>query len=169
MSTLYMMFGYPGAGKTTASRIISELTGAVRLSSDQYRADKYINPTFSAQEHAEVYSGLDNLCRQLLTQGKDVIYDANLNRLLHRQEKYEICKETGAIPLLIWVQVPKEVARTRATEKGAGDPHRPFGNLDGTTFDRLATEIEAPKENEPFMAINGTKITASYIQTLLQL
>ena len=30
--TLFMMFGYPGAGKTTTAEIINELTGAEHLS-----------------------------------------------------------------------------------------------------------------------------------------
>ena len=166
---LYMMFGYPGAGKTTTARIISQLTGAVRLSSDQYRAEKYTTPTFTPKEHDEVYRDLDTMCRQLLSQGKDVIYDANLNRRIHRQEKYEICQQTNAKPKLLWVQTPKEIAKTRATENGEIDPHRPFGNLDVAVFDRLAQEIETPTEDESYIVVDGTKITTEYIRTLLQL
>lgn len=84
-TNLCMMFGYLGAGKTTATRIIHEFTGAVCFSSDQYRANKYVNPTFFSQQHAEVCSDLDSLCQQLLTQGKGVIYNTNLNRQVHRQ------------------------------------------------------------------------------------
>lgn len=164
-----MMFGYPGAGKTTTARIIAELTGATRLSSDQYRAKKYPSPKFSLKEHNEVYDDLNTICLQLLTQGKDVIYDANLNRHIHRQEKYDICQQTKAQAKLLWVQTPQEIAKTRATKNGNADLHRPFGNLDESVFDRLAREMEAPQGKEIYIAIDGTKITTEYICSLLQL
>lgn len=168
MSTLYMMFGYPGAGKTTTARIIAELTGAIRLSSDQYRAEKYATPSFTPEEHDEVYNDLNVKCQELLSQGIDVIYDANLNRLIHRQEKYDICNRTGSQAKLIWVQTPKDIAKTRATENGETDPHRPFGNLDANVFDRLTREIEIPSDDEPFIIVDGTKITPEYIHNLLK-
>jgi len=83
---LYLMLGYPGAGKTTTAHILSELTGAVRLSSDDFRFAMFPQPTFSNDEHATLYRTLDFVTEMLLANGVSVIYDANLNRYQHRAD-----------------------------------------------------------------------------------
>ncbi len=168
MATLYMMLGYPGAGKTTAAEHIQQLTGAVHLSSDEVRTKIFENPEFSQTEHDTLYSELDRQTKELLSQGKSVIYDANLNRFQHRLEKYDICKRTGANPELIWVQTPKSLAKHRAT--AIGRLHLvPKNETLSEMFDRIALIIEEPGPDEPYTAIDGTKITSDYISQTLNL
>lgn len=82
------MLGYPGAGKTTVSEHISQITGAVHLNSDQFRIHMFKNPLeISETEHENMYRMLDHIAEQTLSSGKSVIYDANLNRYAHRKEK----------------------------------------------------------------------------------
>lgn len=161
-----MMFGYPGAGKTTTAKILSELTGAVHLSSDQLRLELFPNPSFSAEEHAELYRELDSRTEQLLSEGRDVIYDANLNRRQHRDEKYEICRRTGAIPKLIWVQTEKEIAKRRALHDSRS-PLWPRYEHPSQLFDRVASIIEPPAENEAYVTLDGQSITAEQISAIL--
>ncbi len=163
------MLGYPGAGKTTTAEIIAQLTGAVHLASDKLRLSMFKNPTFSKAEHDELYSKINQMTEELLKSGKSVIYDANLNRYIHRQEKYDIAKNTGAAVLLVWIQADTNLAKRRATELSNGDPKRPYGNLDPATFDRLVDQIEPPRENEKHITLDGTKITSDYVSTQLGL
>lgn len=144
------MLGYPGAGKTSVAEKIAELTGAVHLNSDWFRLHMYKQPTFSQAEHDSVYGNLDYLCELILGSGKSVIYDANLNRYVHRQEKYKIAKRTGTQAKLIFVKTDIKTAKHRATvEADKNRRHRPYGNMDLSTFERLAVEIELPKSSEP--------------------
>lgn len=163
-----MMFGYPGAGKTTAAETIARLTGAVRLSSDAVRLELFPAPTFSQTEHDALYHTLDLRTEELLHQGKDVIYDANLNRYKHRKEKYDICKRAGAEPVLLWVQTPRDIARVRAVHENRRQLW-PAGETPEKMFDRIADIIEEPGPAEPFLAIDGTKITDEYLRDLLKL
>src|SRR2546430_16282489 len=117
-ATLYMMLGYPGAGKTTAAGIIAELTGAVRLSSDELRLRVFKQPAFTQAEHDAVYATLDYLTELLLAEGGSVVYDANLNRFEHRQEKYDLCERTKARPVVLWLQTSVELAKKRAVLRG---------------------------------------------------
>lgn len=162
------MLGYPGAGKTTTAQVIHELTGAEHLSSDKLRLELFPQPSFSPEEHDALYKTLDERTEALLSQEKDVIYDANLNRYEHRKDKYTICQRTGARPELIWVQTPKEIARQRAT-----DPARqqlvPLGETLPQMFDRIAGIIEEPIADEPYIIVDGTKVTAEYITNKLDL
>ena len=167
--TLYLMLGYPGAGKTTTAEIIARLTGAVHLASDKIRLEMFPNPEFTPQEHATLYKAIDEQTEQLLQEGKSVIYDANLNRYQHRKEKYDICVQVGAKPLLVWVQADEELAKQRATQNSEDNPKRPYGNLNTQTFDRLVREIEPPRGNEPHITLDGTRITLENVKKALEL
>lgn len=168
MAKLYLMLGYPGAGKTTVAEHIHHLTGAVHLSSDKIRLELFPKPTFSEEEHAALYAEIDRRTHDLLAVGEDVIYDANLNRYVHRKEKYDICQQTGATPQLIWVKTATELAKERATVLGVNDPdRRPFGNLDGAVFDRLASEIEPPTQGEKPIVIDGQNVSRESVAVAL--
>lgn len=166
--TLFLMLGYPGAGKTTTAEIVSELTGAVKLSSDQIRLHMFKHPKFTQDEHDAVYGTLDYLTELLLGRGVSVIYDANLNRFQHRLEKYEICERTGAKSVVLWLRTETELAKKRATELGHTDPaRRVYGNLSPEVFDRLAREIEPPREDEQVIELDGTNLQKQTVAELL--
>lgn len=168
MATLYMMFGYPGAGKTTTADAISKSTGAAHLSSDKMRLELFPAPTFSQQEHDAVYVALNSRTEQLLRAGKDVVYDANLNRLAYRKEKYDICRRIGAKPLLFWVQTAKELSKFRAVHESR-QRLWPEGEDAESMFDRIADILEEPGPAEPYIAIDGTKVMPHYIKAILGL
>lgn len=161
-----MMFGYPGAGKTTVAMSISRLTGAIHLSSDKQRLAMFNPPNFSQQEHNILYDELDRLTAQFLSSKKDVIYDANLNRLKHRNEKYNICEKIGSTPILIWVQTPRQTARNRAINV-IRKPLWPKDETATQMFNRIADIIELPGPDEPVIKLDGTKITDDYIREKL--
>lgn len=164
--TLFMMFGYPGAGKTTTAKTIHELTGAEHLSSDALRLELFPKPTYTQEEHDKVYAELDRRAEELLKQGKSVVYDANLNRYMHRLEKYELCERTGAKAVMIWVQAPKQLARERAVMRG----HHHLVPKDETfesMFDRVTSIIEEPREDEPLYTISGDPLDKNEIAGLI--
>ncbi len=163
---LYLMFGYPGAGKTTASKIIHEITGAIHLSSDQTRFEMFPSPAFSQKEHDMLYHNLDKETELLLQQGKNVIYDANLNRLQHRQDKYEICQRIGAKPVLIWIKTPRDEAKQRASHLSRQHLWPPNETSD-QLFERIANLIELPTADEKYIEIDGTKLDKENIKKVL--
>jgi predicted kinase len=167
---LYMMLGIPGSGKTSVSEYIADTTKAVHISSDQFRKHMFDSPdNITEIEHDQIYSMLDYIASQILKSGKSVIYDANLNRHVHRQEKYEICDKIGAEPKLIWVKTDEKVARLRATEQADLHPeHRPFGNMRIETFKRLCKQMEEPKQDEEAAVINGNDINQEEIAKILK-
>ncbi len=160
------MLGYPGAGKTTAAEFIAKLTGAVHLASDNIRLELFPNPQFTEEEHQKLYDVIDARTKQLLSEGKDVIYDANLNRYQHRQEKYAICQALGAKPVLLWVQSDKAAAKERATHHSRRKLWSPHETPEAM-FDRIAQLIELPQAGEAYIAVDSTKLSENYIQELL--
>jgi predicted kinase len=164
---LYLMFGYPGAGKTTVASLIHEVTGAEHLSSDQIRLELFPEPTFSQEEHNKLYTEIDARTKALLAAGKDVIYDANLNRYSHRQEKYAICEAVGAQSKLIWVQTPREVAKLRAQQTDRLHLW-PKNETPDAMFERIADVIEEPWESENYVTIAGEGVTQDKVAALLR-
>ncbi|HEX5797362.1 MAG TPA: ATP-binding protein [Candidatus Saccharimonadales bacterium] len=169
--TLYLMLGYPGAGKTTVAEHIATLTGAVHLNSDQFRLHMFDKPLgITDAEHDRMYEMLDHITERTLSSGKSVIYDANLNRYAHRKEKYDIAERTGAQARLVWVTTDEPTARQRATVEAPKHPrHRPFGNMKTEVFARLISEIEPPKETEQTITIDGNLISYTKIKKALEL
>lgn len=163
---LYLMLGYPGAGKTTTAHILSELTGAVRLSSDEFRFAMFPQPTFSEAEHTTLYRTLDFVTEMLLRSGVSVIYDANLNRYQHRAEKYDICARTGAEAVVVWLQTERELAKQRAIHEDRAHFAPKDETLDNM-FERITGVFEAPHAEEPVLVVNGRDVTGNSLQQLL--
>lgn len=162
--TLYLMLGYPGAGKTTTAEFVAELTGAVHLASDKIRLALFPKPKFTPEEHNLVYITLNKRTVQLLKQGKSVIYDANLNKYAYRAEKYAICRKVDAKSVVLWLTTEKNEAKKRTIQNDKN--RRPFMR-DVETFERIAREIEPPRVNEEVIKIDGKHITKESVQAAL--
>lgn len=156
-ATLHLLMGLPGAGKSTLARQLSELTKATRLSSDETRIMLFDEPCFSQDEHDRLYAILDHNLEHLLAAGMDVIYDANLNRRVHRDEKYATAKEYDAEVKLWWVQTPEELAKQRRVDE-QDELLLPEGETSEKMFDRIAAIIEEPGKDEPHVVIDGRNI-----------
>lgn len=171
--TLYLMIGLPGAGKTTTSRAIHELTGAVHLWADQERREMYGIPTYSHQENMELYDRLNAEATALLQDGKSVIYDTNFGFYKDRQLMSKIAQKNKAQTKLIWVTAPEDLARQRATDSVVRHPSRVLGDHKGNMplqkFEHIRSSFEEPTEHEEYIELDGTKITTEYVANALGL
>lgn len=171
--TLYLMLGYPGSGKTTTARLIRELTGAVHIWEDQKRLETNPHPVFSQSENDRLHTLLNTQTGELLGQGTHVIYDTSFNRREDRRRMYDIADACGATVKLIWLQTDKETARQRATKDTASQPTRilatVLGDMDQETFNRLSDKLETPEDTEPYIAVDGTRVTRDYLREKLGL
>jgi predicted kinase len=163
------MMGYPGSGKTTTSRIIHDLTGAIHLWADQMRCERFGTPTYTRTETKELYQHLNQVTDELLATGQSVIYDTNFNFYRDRQQMRQIAAKHGATVRLIWVRAPKELAHARATQNAHKQGTRILGNMPDEVFEHIAGGLQEPHADESVIVLDGTKITPVYVQEKLSL
>ena len=166
---LYLMVGYPGAGKTSLARIISEATGAIHIWSDKERHEMFPNPTHSQQESHQLYEALNKRTSQLLAAGNSVVFDTNFNFYSDRQKLREIAANNNAECRVVWLSTPEEVSRSRAvrTPQIRNGYHT---DMSDEQFDQIISKLEAPQDNENFIkldAANLDKSTALHILGLV--
>lgn len=155
---LYLLVGYPGAGKTTAARLIKEKNGAFHIWADHERRKLFKHPTHSREESKELYDQLNEATDYLLDQGKSVIFDTNFNFRSDRDRLRAIAKSHGADTYVVWIATPKEVARRRAVEQSHGQDTRLYGNMSLADFERIASHLQPPDEDENVVKIDGTEL-----------
>jgi predicted kinase len=165
--TLFLMLGYPGAGKTTAAGIIHHLTGAVHLWADRERNNRFPNPTHSHQENMALYGQLNTETAELLRQGKSVIFDTNFNYFRDREKLRAIAAEAGAKAIVIWVATHKDLARIRAVERSEGQPTRVWGNMSLEDFERISDGFEEPQHHERVIKLDGQALDYQEIERAL--
>lgn len=164
--TLYLMLGYPGAGKTTVARIIHEATGAVHLWSDIERHKMFDRPTHSETESVKLYDELNRRAGAWLTEGRSVVFDTTFNFREDRHKLKSIADRAGADAVVLWVEMPVEEARSRSV--GTGQRRNGYHTrMTGGHFDELAAKLEAPGKDEKVIKIDGLKLDRQTVLSLL--
>ena len=164
--TLYLFIGYPGAGKTAVSKIIAETTGAVHLWADAERHKMFAQASHSEAESLKLYDYLNARAEKLLGEGKSVVFDTNFNFYADRQKLRDIASRQGAETVILWVTVPKEVAKARAV--GITDSRNGYMNvMTEQQFESIVCKLEPPRKDEKILKIDGTKFDRQDIVALI--
>lgn len=163
---LYLMVGYPGAGKTTVARWIAEHTGATHLWADAERNKLFERPSHSETESSQLYDQLNERTDTLLGEGKSVIFDTNFNYYRDRQLMRDIAARRQAKVTVIWVATPADTAKQRAVHSNVVRNGYDFV-MSPEQFDAIASKLEPPRPDEKIIKIDGTKLDAATVSSLI--
>lgn len=158
MSYLFLTLGYPGSGKTYFSERFSKEMDIVHLNADRFRLQMFAQPTYTPEEHRQLFEAMDKKCKELLENGQSVIYDANHNRRWKRKVMQDIADAAGARYLLLYFKTPLEVALERNAGREIGkteEEKTAYRTVDEAVIHRMNRNIETPGDNEPFVEVDG--------------
>lgn len=161
--TLYLMVGIPGAGKTTASKIIADITGATHIWADHERRLMWPEPSYTPEENDTLYIRLNTKAEALLRSGHSVVYDTAFNHYHDRQKLRDLAKRNDTDVVVIWIQAPKDIAKLRAQNVHEHNHTRVLGNMTDEHFGALSNKLEEPHDNEPTIILDGTKLSREYV------
>lgn len=153
--------GHPGSGKTYFSERLAKELGYFHLSSDKTRLMMFENPSYKQEEHQVVFRFMDNLALELLKTGVGVIYDANLNKRVHRKKIADIARKAKVKQKIIWIRTDTNTALKRINKRSQiKDPKKKllYRPISKEVFDNLKNEIEQPTKRETVIHIDGHKI-----------
>ena len=109
-----LFMGRVASGKTyLAKRIIKALPVFAYLRVDKIRPQLVKKPTFSDEEHELVFGAIDRVIKQLVKDGYNVIYDANLKKREYRRRLGKVIKKAGGKVLVIYTQCSSKRALNR--------------------------------------------------------
>jgi predicted kinase len=165
---LYLLIGYPGAGKTTVSKVLAKATGAKHLWADFERHKLFHSPTHSEDESNELYEKLNASADYLLGRGKSVVFDTNFNFYKDRQKLRSIALKNNAEAIVIWVKTPENVAKERAV-KAHSSRNLYDMNMSEEQFNSIVSKLEEPKENEDYIELDDTNLSKQAIIAKLHL
>lgn len=149
MTTLTLMVGIPGSGKSTYTKTKMDRKSKI-LSSDAIRKELFGSE--SDQDHNDVvFSTLHERARQLLIDGKDVVIDATNNNKANRQRTLSHFKDLNIKRRAIVIETPVDVCIKRDSSR--------FRTVGETVIQEFAESFEYPTKAEGFNDIIIVKST----------
>lgn len=133
------------------------------------RSELFKKPAYAVAANKIVFGEMDKRTANFLSQGKNVIYDANTTKRIYRDKLRKLAKKHKARYLLLWFQVPVNVAigrilkRKKLKSEFLQKYHVP---IDKWVVLRIRKEIEPPTSSEPHIIVDGQKPYKKQIKTI---
>jgi DegV family protein with EDD domain len=165
-SSLILVSGLPGSGKSHFSRQLAERYPLAHLNSDVLRKVLFPHPTHSAAESARLFAAVHALIERLLARGASVVLDATNLKETHRRPLYDIAERTAALLVIVQTEAPPDVARRRLTARVGGQAAADASEATVAVYDRMKREAE-PIER-PHIRVDTSKELEPALQEVLR-
>lgn len=167
--TLFMMYGFPGSGKTYYARQLCEELQAAHVNSERIRQELFDDPRYDAQENQIVKQLMTYMAEEFLNAGLSVIFDANAMRLSSRRELRELARKNKAESILVWFQIDADSSYMRSINRD----RRKFDDkyaipLNQEMFERMTGSMQNPTQTEDYLVISGKHTFQTQYQTTIR-
>ena len=166
---LFMLYGFPGSGKTYFARQFCEQIKAAHVQADRIRSELFEEPRYDKQENLVVLQIVNYMVEEFLKAGVSVVYDMNAMRLAQRRVLRESARRAGADSVLLWQQIDPESAMARAMKRDRrkADDHYAMAP-DYTTFQKIAGGMQNPLAGEDYIVTSGKHVFNTQFNAVLR-
>ena len=158
-STVYLICGFLGAGKTTYSKKLAQNTEALHLNPDDVCMQKYKPQEYENNWEACFAKTLDFLWQKVasyITQNQDVIFDMGFWSKSSRQNAIAKIKQMGGEPIIHYIYAPDFILKQRLMTRSGKIAEQNLLN-----FEIIKKSFEAPEQDENFVTINNFELPAA--------
>lgn len=154
--TLFLLYGFPGAGKTYFARQLCEELQAAHVQGDRIRYELFEEPRYDRQENDIVNHLMHYMTEEFLGAGISVAFDVNAMRSGQRRELRELTRRHKAQTLLVWFQMDMETAFARVVKRDRRKADDKYSMpMDRTRFESIINGMQNPSSTEDYMVISG--------------
>ena len=161
MSTVHLVFGPQGAGKTTQARALAARFGGVRFSIDEWMADLFLPDLPPTMDLAWIMARVERCERRIWSTamdiaaaGRDVVLDLGLMQAQKRRDLRERAGLAGHAAQLHFVDAPLALRRERVLARNADRGETFAFVVTPAMFDVMEARFEPPLGDE-LAALSG--------------
>jgi predicted kinase len=155
MSTVHLVFGPQGAGKTTHARALAARSGGVRCSIDEWMAELFLPDLPATMDLAWVMERVRR-CEQriwstamdIAETGVDVVLDLGLMQAQKRRDFAALAKAAGLETRWHFVDAPLAVRRERVLSRNRERGDTFAFEVTPAMFDVMESRFESPDDDE---------------------
>jgi predicted kinase len=167
--TLFMLYGYPGAGKTYYARQLCEELQAAHVNSERVRQELFDDPRYDAQENQIVKQLMTYMTEEFLSAGLSVVFDANAMRQSSRRELRELARRHKAETVLVWFQIDADSSYMRSVNRDRRKYDDKYSiPINQEMFERMTSSMQNPTPNEDYLVISGKHTFKTQYQTTIR-
>jgi hypothetical protein len=146
MSTLHLICGLPGSGKTTLAKCLEHEQRALRLTPDEWMA-RIVGDGYAEEKRAVVEDMQWEIAARVLSLGVDVILEFGFWSRRERDEFRSRAAALGSDTKLHFLDVPRDELLRRLALRNAALPEDTF-RVDETQLDLWLNLFEPPTPDE---------------------
>lgn len=157
--TLFLLYGFPGAGKTYFARQLSDDLNAAHVQADRIRHELFDEPRYDQQEDQIVAQLAQYMTEEFLGAGLSVVLDMNVGRVNQRRALREIARKNNTQTLIIWFQIDTESSFSRVVGRDRRKADDRYSRqFDRTTFDAFTAHMQNPTTTEDYVVLSGKHV-----------
>jgi predicted kinase len=119
-TALILLSGVPGAGKTTFAHALAKVMSFEHFESDAIRRRLAVQPSYTPEESARVFSHAERLVSAVLASGHHALIDATNLSPKDRKRFIRLAARTGATLICVRVVAPEATIRARLASPRSG-------------------------------------------------
>lgn len=156
--TLFLLYGFPGSGKTYFARQLCEELQAAHIQGDRIRFELFEEPRYDRQENEIVSHLMEYMTEEFLQAGISVVFDVNAMRMNQRRELRDLARKNKANVVLVWFQIDTDSAFARVVKRDRRKADDRYSMpMDQNTFETIASAMQNPAPTEDYMVVSGKR------------